>query len=76
MTRDHQGRRHGRQLAVIGLAALFGSVVLLWSWNTVAVDLLGLKPMMFKHAFAIQLLFLSTAFVFLLPRRFMGDLKQ
>jgi uncharacterized membrane protein len=76
MTHNHQGRRHGKQLAVIGLATMLGSIVLLWSWNTVAVDLLGLKPMMFKHALAIQLLFLSTAFVLLLPRKLSGQNAQ
>jgi hypothetical protein len=31
-------------------------VVLIWSWNTVAVDLLDAPAMMFRHALAVLLM--------------------
>lgn len=53
-------QRHGhgvaRTSAIIVSVFLIGSIALLWSWNTLAVDLFQLPKAQFKHAVAFALL--------------------
>lgn len=54
-------RAGARKLAHgLGMAFLAG-VVLLWSWNTLASDLLGAPVMAFRHALALLLLVVTLA---------------
>lgn len=54
-------RAFARKLAHgLGMAFL-GSVVVLWSWNTVASDLVGAPLMAFRHALALLLLVMTLA---------------
>jgi hypothetical protein len=41
--------------------ALLGGVAVLWSWNTVAADLLGAPVIAFRHALALLLLVVTLA---------------
>ncbi len=45
------------------------TIAVIWSWNTLAVDLFDLSPIQFKHATAIVLAFV-VARMLLVPRRF------
>ncbi|WP_171052557.1 hypothetical protein [Ruegeria sediminis] len=55
-----QSKRHGRTL-VIGLLAVFvWGIAALWSWNTFAVELLGLPEMAYRHVLALGILGLSV----------------
>ena len=55
MTKTHLKGR-AKQIA-FGVGAFFlASIVMIWSWNTLAVDLFGLSAMQFKHAVALVLL--------------------
>jgi hypothetical protein len=59
--RGWQGR--GREI-VLGAAALFGiAVAILWSWNTLAVDLFGAPEFAFRHAVAATIGVLVVGFV-------------
>ncbi len=49
-------------LAFLGLFAF--ATILLWGWNTFAVEVLGQHAMRFKHALALEVLLLSVAGVF------------
>ena len=54
-------RRIGRRAAHrVGLG-LLACVVVLWSWNAVAADLLGAPAMAFRHALALLLLVMTLA---------------
>lgn len=55
----HLHRRHGRNLVLSIAFLLIGSIVVLWAWNTLAVDLFGQPEMKFRHGFA----FMMTIFV-------------
>ena len=54
---DHRHTVKHIMLAVAGLLLI--AVMLLWGWNTVAVDLFGQESMRLKHAVALELLILS-----------------
>lgn len=47
-------RRWGHSALVTLLAVVGGGVLLLWAWNTLAVDLFGLPAARFKHALALE----------------------
>ncbi len=49
---EHRGRL--RQIAVITVAFLAGTILLLWGYNTVAAGLLGAPAARFVHALAAQ----------------------
>ena len=65
MSERHQRRKHGLAMATIIAIAIFisGSILLLWSWNTLAADLFQLPEARFKHAVAFGLL-IAGAFLF------------
>ena len=70
---SEQHRRRAREIAKamsISIAVFVGgTVLLLWSWNTLAADLFELPMARFKHAFALALLIASTLiFRFLVAR--------
>jgi hypothetical protein len=63
---EHQRRRtHGAAKTTLVAIAVFvgGSILLLWSWNTLAADLLQLPEAGFKHAVAFGL-WIAGAFLF------------
>ncbi len=64
---DHR-KSHGHTWAhstlSLLLAALIGGVLLLWGWNTIAVDLFTAPAASFKHAVAAQA---GIAGILLLP---------
>ena len=55
MTETHVKGR-AKQIALAIGAFCLASVIVIWSWNTLAVDLFGLSHMQFKHAVAVVLL--------------------
>lgn len=65
MTEHHHRRIHGAVRTTIVAIAIFiaGSIMLLWSWNTLAVDLFQLPEAHFKHAVAFGVL-IAAAFMF------------
>lgn len=69
MSEHHRRRTYGAAKAALVAIAVFmaGSMLLLWSWNTLAVDLFQLPEARFKHAVAFGLLiaggFLLRVFV-------------
>ena len=69
----HEHGGHGRAIVYALVALLVGGIVILWSWNTVATDLLGHPEMEYRHALAIELLIISAGALLGLPtllRRF------
>ena len=54
MSEHHIRQAHGAVKTTIVAIAVFlgGSILLLWSWNTLAVDLFQLPEARFKHAVA------------------------
>ena len=67
---DH---RHSGKRMMLAMAGLFLiAVILLWGWNTVAVDLFGQEPMLFKHALALELLILGIAALVAIAWRIMS----
>ena len=65
MSEHHQRRTYGAVKTIIFAIAIFmaGSVLLLWSWNTLAVDLFQLPEAHFKHAVAFGAL-IAAALMF------------
>jgi len=55
-----QRHRHGKSIGLALIAVFLWGAVALWSWNTFAVDLLGLPEMAYRHALALCLLVLSV----------------
>ena len=63
---EHQQRRtyDAAKTTIIAIAVfLVGSILLLWSWNTLAVELFQLPEARFKHAIAVGTL-IAIAFMF------------
>ncbi len=65
MSELHRQRTHGAAKTTLLAIAVFvaGSILLLWSWNTLAADLFQLPEARFKHAVAFGLL-IAGAFLF------------
>jgi len=65
MTHSNSGR--GKIIGFAIFALLSWGVVALWSWNTFAVEFLGLPEMAFRHAVAFCLLVFSVGGLLILP---------
>lgn len=52
---DGKWRAIGGAVAALFAILFAGGVLLLWSWNTVAVDLFDAPAAQFKHALALEL---------------------
>ncbi len=65
MSEHHRQRTHSAAKSTLVAIAVFvaGSILLLWSWNTLAADLFQLPEARFKHAVAFGLL-IAGAFLF------------
>lgn len=50
----HDATRHGRRFALAAALFFAGAVLVMWGWNTVAVDLFDQTPMRYRHAIALQ----------------------
>jgi hypothetical protein len=65
-----------RRLAVAAAAllgvALAAGVMILWSWNTVAVDLFRAPPAQFRHAVAVEIFLAAVTGICLLATRLGG----
>jgi hypothetical protein len=55
-----ENKGHGRTIVMFLIAIIFGGIAILWSWNTVAVDLFGQPEMAFRHAIAVELLLIAS----------------
>ena len=54
--RDKSHRQGGVHTATVAIAAIaLGAVALLWGWNTVAADLLGLPVAKYVHALSFEI---------------------
>jgi hypothetical protein len=64
MINHHRRRISGTVKKIVGTATLFlaTSILLLWAWNTLAVDLFQMPVARFKHAAALCGL-VTTAFM-------------
>lgn len=68
---DQQQRCGVAKMSTITISVfLIGSILLLWSWNTLAVDLFQLPKAQFKHAVAFALLMTGACAFRLLVVRF------
>jgi hypothetical protein len=65
-----ENKGHGRTIVMPLIAIVFGGIAILWSWNTVAVDLFGQQEMAFRHAFAVALLLIASGSLIGLPSLF------
>jgi len=54
-------RRAAHAVLAVAGALFAGAVVLLWSWNGFAVEILQAPALRFRHALALELLLLSAA---------------
>ena len=57
-------RIHGRKIIVTTVSVLLMSIGLVWSWNTIGVDLFGLPSATFRHALAFLAGLTSIAVLF------------
>lgn len=65
MNNHHVDRKgHARTLVLVFVGLFAVATMLLWGWNTFAVEVLGQQEMKFKHALALEFLLLSVAGVF------------
>ena len=55
-TLEHKGHSFGKAAIMIAIILAVGSTVVLWSWNTLAVDLFEASAIKYKHALAFELL--------------------
>lgn len=60
-------RHYGRNALFALLALLAPGIAILWSWNTVVVDLYGQPEMQFRHAIAVEFLVVGLGALFSLP---------
>lgn len=60
-------RGHGRNAIYLLFAPVVGGIAILWSWNTVAVDLFSQPRMEFRHAIAVVFLIVALGALFALP---------
>jgi hypothetical protein len=67
-----ENKGHGRTIVMSLIAIVLGGVAILWSWNTLAVDLFGLPEMTFRHAVAAVLLLVAAGSLAGLPSLFSG----
>ena len=65
-----ENRGHGRTFVISLIAIVFAGIAILWSWNTLAVDLFGLAEMEFRHAVAMVLSLIAIGSLVGLPSRF------
>ena len=49
-------RRYAAPAAAAAGAYLVGAAIILWSWNTIAVDVFGASSIAFRHAIAFEAL--------------------
>jgi hypothetical protein len=61
MTRKVNTECHkiGKRLLIGTAIVLVGGIAVMWSWNTLAVDLFHLPAVKFRHALAAELLLIS-----------------
>ena len=62
-----EAKRHGRTLGIALVATLVWGAAALWSWNTLAAELLGLPEMAYRHALALGILVLSVGGLLAMP---------
>ncbi len=74
MNHNRTNRHFGKRFFQIFTALIFGSVAILWGWNTLAVDLFSQSSMRFKHALALELAILSVLVIALLTWKVIGEL--
>jgi hypothetical protein len=67
-----ENKGHGRTIVMSLIAIVLGGVAILWSWNTLAVDLFHLPEMTFRHAVAAVLLLVAAGSLISLPSLFSG----
>jgi len=65
-----ESKGHGRTIVMSLIAVLCGGVAILWSWNTVAVDMFAHPEMEFRHAFAVEVALIAAGLLLGLPRLF------
>jgi hypothetical protein len=65
-----ENKGHGRTIVMSLIAIVFGGIAILWSWNTVAVDLFGQPEMALRHAIAVELLLIASGSLIDLPSLF------
>ncbi len=62
--KTHQKLHLISQLSLVVLAFLGSTVGMLWAWNTVMPEVLGLAAIQYKHAVALVILGLGFSFIF------------
>jgi hypothetical protein len=69
-------RRWGHAALIVLATLLVGGVMLLWAWNTLAVDLFQAPEIRFKHVLAFEFAIAAlTALPLVLHRQFGRDRK-
>jgi hypothetical protein len=61
---------HGRTIIMSLIAVFIGAIAILWSWNTIAVDMFAQPEMEFRHAIAVELLIIAAGSLFSLSNLF------
>ena len=67
--RTHRVRGLAAAGAVVAAGLLVAGVMMLWGWNTLAVELFGARQAQFRHALAAEALVLSTATLAMMAMR-------
>lgn len=76
---DHRNfnlRRSARSAAIVAGVLFGGAIILLWSWNGFAVDILQAPALRFKQALALELLLLLAAVAPALTMRLLGTRRH
>ena len=68
----HRSNRTGRTILFAAGMFIGGALVLLWSWNTLAVDFFKMPTAQFKHALALELFILTAFLMHQMSRRLLG----
>ena len=62
--KTHQKLHPISQLSLVALAFLGSAVGVLWAWNTVMPEVLGLAAIQYKHSLALVILGIGLSFIF------------
>ncbi len=65
--KTHQKLHLISHLSLAALASLGSAVGVLWAWNTVMPEVLGLAAIQYKHALALLILGYGLSFIFSHP---------
>ena len=71
-TSGHRINRPGRTILFTAGLFMGAALLLLWSWNTLAVDFFKMPTAQLKHALALELILLAAFLIQHMSRKLLG----